>query len=186
MNLEFISYARLLPNDHTKLLEIRNLKYVRKNMKNDSIIKINDHLSWINNFENDNTKIYYAVFSDNNLVGGVNITDINYKSGTSSWGLFMKENINPMIPSIATYLIIDKVFNTLELNTLNLEVNQLNINAYKFDKNFGFIDDGEYDDGKNSYYLMHIDKTMWEQHKDKGLLKIVKTKINNSNIKFNN
>lgn len=186
MNLNFINYTKLSLEEHIKLLEIRNLEYVRKNMKSESIIELSDHLNWMNGLREDKTKIYYAVLSDDKLVGGINITDIDYKNGTSSWGLFMKANTNPMIPSIATYLIIDKVFNTLKLNELNLEVNKLNTNAYKFDKNFNFIDNGEYDDGKNSYYLMNMKKNDWESNKNKGLLKIIKTKIDNSNIVFNN
>lgn len=184
MNLKFLNYIKLSSNEHIQLLEIRNLEYVRINMKNDSIILIEDHLSWVEDLNDDDTKVYYAVFLDKKLVGGINITDIDTLDKTSSWGLFMQANINPMVPSIATYMIIDRIFNTLEINILNLEVNKRNSNAYKFDKNFGFIDNGEYNDGKNSYFLMYMNKANWELNKNKGLLKIVKSKIGNSTVTF--
>jgi len=184
MNLKLVNYTKLSSNEHIELLEIRNFSYVRKNMKNEALIKLEDHLSWIKTLNNDNTKTYFAVFSDNILVGGINITDIDMEQKTSSWGLFVRANINPMVPSISTYLIIDKVFRTLDVNTLNLEVNKLNINAYKFDKNFGFIDNGEYDDEDNSYYLMCMNKQDWETKKDSGLLKVIKLKIERSQIEI--
>jgi len=186
MNLKFINYIKLSAEEHLQLLKVRNFDYVRKNMKNDSIITINDHLDWIKKLSKDDSKMYYAIFSDNKLVGGINITDIDIEEMSASWGLFVQANINPMIPSIATYLIIDKVFNVLKLTTLNLEVNKININAYKFDKNFGFIDNGEYIDGKNSYYLMSMDRKDWESNKNKGLLKMVKSKISSATITFKN
>ncbi len=184
MNLKFINYTKLSVDEHTQLLKIRNFEYVRKNMKNDSIIAMENHLSWIENLGNDNTKVYYAVFLDNKLIGGINVTDIDILNKTSAWGLFMQANINPMVPSIATYIIIDRVFNILRINKLNLEVNKLNINAYKFDKNFGFVDNGEYNDGQNSYFLMYMHKSDWEVNKTKGLLKVVKSKIDNITITF--
>lgn len=186
MKLDFVNYTKLSLEEHIQLLEIRNQEYVRKNMKNDKIIKLQDHLSWIKVLKEDHTKIYYAIFSEGRLVGGINITDIDLYSKTSSWGLFMQNNLNPMIPTMSTYLIIEKIFNELCLDNLNLEVNKQNMNAYKFDKNFGFIDNGEYINGGNAYYLMTMNKTAWESNKTKGLLKIVKTKLNNSSITFKN
>jgi len=184
MNLNFVNYTKLSFDENLQLLKIRNFDYVRKNMKNDSIILIDDHISWVKSLYTDNTKIYYAILLDNTIVGGINITGIDYKTRVSSWGLFMQANTNPMIPSIATYLIIDKVFNTLNLDILNLEVNKINTNAYKFDKNFGFIHNGEYNDNENSYYLMSMDKDGWKSNKNNALLKIVKRKIDNANITF--
>ncbi len=185
MKLKLVNYTKLSLDEHIQLLEIRNQEYVRKNMRNDEIIKLQEHNSWIRSLEDDQTKVYYAILAEGKLVGGINITAIDLQNNTSSWGLFMQHNLNPMIPTISTYLIIDHIFNTLNLEKLDLEVNKQNVNAYNFDKNFGFTDNGEYSDGRNAYYLMTMNKADWESNKTKGLLKVVKTKIDNSNITLN-
>jgi len=184
MKLDFINYSKLSLEEHKQLLEIRNQEYVRRNMKNDAVIELEDHLSWISRLEEDKSKIYYAIFSDNTLVGGVNITEIDTNNSTASWGIFMQNNLNPMIPSLTTYLLIDKIFNSLGVDRLNLEVNKLNSNAHQFDKNFGFVDYDEYSDENNSYYLMYMKKDTWESNKELGLLKILKNKLDKTNYKF--
>ncbi len=184
MNLDFINYTNLSLEDHQQLLQIRNQEYVLRNMKNSDAIKIADHLSWVSTLGDDKSKLYYAIFSENTLVGGINITDMNHENSTSSWGLFIQNNLNPMIPSLATYLIIDKIFNSLGINKLNLEVNKLNSNAYQFDKNFGFVDNGEYSDDRNTYHLMSMDKDTWQLNKEQGLLKILKSKLTKINYTF--
>jgi UDP-4-amino-4,6-dideoxy-N-acetyl-beta-L-altrosamine N-acetyltransferase len=185
MNLTFTDYTLLTPKEHLDLLEIRNMEYIRQNMKNSNVIEENDHFRWVDTLKENNSKIYYALFWNQKLIGGINITDIDWVNKNASWGLFMKTNTNPMVPSMATYLIIEKVFHILGMEILNLEVNKLNQNAYKFDKNFGFIDKGEYSDKENSYYLMHMTKQIWEQSKNNNLLKIIKNQINKTDIKFN-
>ena len=184
MNLTFLNYTTLTPDQHKELLFIRNLDYVRINMLDDSVIDINDHLQWVEKLKNDSTRKYYAILLDNELIGGINITNIDMNNKTSYWGIFMKKNSNPMVPSLSTYIIIDKIFNELKLEILNLEVNINNINAYKFDKNFGFQDVDEYTKGESKYYLMKMHKDDWEQHKITPLLKIIKQKLDTVTIKF--
>ena len=52
------------------------------------------------------------------------------------------------------------------------------------DRNFGFIDNGEYSDEKNSYHLMTMEKETWKVAKNTGLLKILSSKLNKINYIF--
>ena len=184
MNIEFKNYILLSSNEHKEILEIRNSNYIRHNMNNKDIIEINAHLQWVENLKKDTKNIYYAVLIDEEILGAVYITEINYKDSTSTWGLYFKNNINPFISSFATYLLIDRIFNTLKIKRLNLEVSKLNTNAYKFDLSFGFL---VYDEVKNDYgeyYLMFMNSSKWEQSKTTGLLKTLGKKLEKVQYKF--
>jgi len=186
MTLEFKNYKYLSEAEHLQVLEIRNSDYVRNNMKNKNIINIECHLEWADNLKIDNESIYYAVFFDKVIVGAVYITELDYIISKSTWGLYFKKNINPLISSLSAYILFDYIFNTLHIQRLNLEVNKLNINAYKFDLNFGFQVYDEYTDNIDDYYLMSIKKDVWNEIRGIGLLKIFNKKLEKVNYKFIN
>lgn len=173
MILEFKNYKLLSLEEHGEILNIRNSDRVHNNMKSKDIIEIQEHLNWIEKLKQDTENIYYAVFADGIISGAVYITEIDYKKGSCTWGLYFQNNINPFVSSFSAYLLIDRIFNTLNIKRLNLEVNKLNINAYKFDLNFGFQVYDEHKDNLDEYYLMFMNQDIWNQHKSVGLLKTI-------------
>ena len=177
MKVVLKNYTLLNKQENINLLEIRNHEDMRKNMLSQDIILLENHINWLSSLKKSDTSFYYAVFIDNELYGGVNITRIDYNKSIASWGVFFKSDINPLIPSIATYLLIDRVFNTLNIKTLNLEVNKLNVNAYKFDLNFGFKVYDELEEDNNSYHLMTMDKEYWNNNKTIGLPRVIEKRI---------
>ena len=70
---------------------------------------------------------------------------------------------------MSTYLILDKIFNEMNIKRINLEVNKLNSFAYKFDLSFGFKIYHEYEENKTEYHLMSMDKEYWYKHKQSKL-----------------
>lgn len=184
MILEFKNYILLSLKEHNEVLSIRNSDHVRNNMKNKDIIDIQEHLNWIENLKKDTHNSYYAVLVNGIISGAVYITEIDYGKGVCTWGLYFKNNINPFISSFSAYLLIDRVFKILDMKRLNLEVNKLNINAYKFDLNFGFQVYDEYRDMSDEYYLMFMNQDSWDKHKNTGLLKTIGRKLNKIEYTF--
>ncbi|MBD3799583.1 MAG: UDP-4-amino-4,6-dideoxy-N-acetyl-beta-L-altrosamine N-acetyltransferase [Epsilonproteobacteria bacterium] len=184
MELIFKNFIKLTRVEHKDILNIRNSEYVRNNMKSRSIIKFEDHLNWINKLKQDNSNIYYAISFGDEIVGAIYITDIDYNQNKSTWGLYFKRNINPLILSVSTYCIIDKVFNELNLSILNLEVNKNNISAYNFNLSFGFKVYQNKLEMDEEYFLMRMTKDFWNKNKEHGPLKFLYKKIQNINIKF--
>jgi len=184
MRIEFKNYILLSSDEHIHILQIRNSDHVRHNMNNKHIINIKEHLDWLENLKEDTKNIYYAVFVDGIILGAVYITDINHVEETCTWGLYFENDTNPLIPSYSTYFLIERVFNTLKMKRLNLEVSKLNTKAYKFDLSFGFqvYDEIENDYGK--YYLMYITNIQWKQSKNVGLLKILTKKLEKVQYNF--
>ncbi len=184
MNLEFKNYTTLSNEEHIKLLSIRNSEHVRNNMKTKDIINIQEHMGWITKLEQSTTNTYYAVLVDDIICGAVYITDIDLDTKQSSWGLFFEQPINPFISSFSAYLLIDRIFTTLGIAKLNLEVNKLNTNAYKFDLNFGFEVYDEYRDNSDEYYLMFMNQETWNQRKETGLLRTISQRLKKVNYTF--
>ncbi|MCT7541261.1 UDP-4-amino-4,6-dideoxy-N-acetyl-beta-L-altrosamine N-acetyltransferase [Aliarcobacter cryaerophilus] len=184
MKLIFKNFVNLTRIEHENILKIRNIDYVRSNMKSKDIIAIEDHIHWVDKLKHNNSNIYYAVYYDDVVVGAIYITEIDYEQKKCTWGLYFKQNINPFISSVSTYCIIDKIFNELNLSILNLEVNKNNIPAYKFDLSFGFKVYDDKFEKEEEYYLMKMTKDFWNNNRQKGILKFIHSKIQNTDIKF--
>ena len=90
LNLYFKSFTKLTHEEKLKVLELRNYDYVRKNMYNNSIISKEEHFNFINNLKNRSDCIYWAIFSNKNLIGAINLTDI--KGNFAEWGFYIDNN----------------------------------------------------------------------------------------------
>ena len=179
-NLIFKNYKGLTKSEHKILLEIRNTNYVRMHTKSLNIITLNEHLIWVNELKASNKNIYYAIQYENIIIGSISIINIDYENKSCFWGLYFKKNINPFISSISSYIIIDKVFEDMKFNILNLEVSKENIAAYNFDISFGF---DVYDENDKYFYMLMSSKS-WKNNKNKKILKIINNKIKSINYEF--
>ncbi len=184
MTLLFKNYVSLSPHEHKSLLEIRNAERVRLHMKRQTIIALQEHLNWVEQLKSDIHNSYFALFLDDTLVGAIYITDIDFEKKTAFWGLYFQENIHPFASSLATYLIIERVFHDLGLEKLYLEVKKSNTNAYKFDLNFGFKVDGEHEESGTTYIQMSMNEADWERSKLSGLPKTIRKKVDKITYQF--
>ena len=180
MNIVFKKFIDLEKNEHISLLKIRNSPKVRLNTKSKKIIDLQNHLLWLNKIKTDNSNQYFAIFYNDIVVGSMSILSINQNKKECSWGLYFKENINPILSSLCTYILIDKIFNEMNIQRLTLEVEKINTQAYKFDLSFGF----EVYDTINNYFHMDMTKEKWNKNKDIGYMKLLEKKVNKIQYKF--
>lgn len=171
-------------DEHKKILEIRNSDHVRFKMKSNEIIALKNHLEFVERLKIDKKNIYYGVFYNQAMVGVVDITNIDNVKRECFWGLYIDKNTIPYISSLATYLLIERVFSYFEIEKLCLEVQTSNTSAYKLDVNFGFSVDDEYTNNDERYYLMSMSKKHWQEYKQKPLMKILKNKIDKIPYEF--
>lgn len=184
MKLEFKDYTLLSLYEHQELLNIRNSKPIRKNMKSHNIIKTQEHLAWVKSLITDTHNYYYAVYLNSIIQGAVYITDINRANSSSSWGLFFKKETNPFVPSLSAYLLINKVFDDLKLKNLNLEVQKSNTNAYAFDLHLGFKVNGEVFYDLELYYKMSMSYEQWQSEQSCPLIKALKKKLKKTTYQY--
>ena len=119
------------------ILEWRNHPNIRKWMYNQKEISFESHLNFIESLKNSKDKIYFLVKVDKKYIGTLYFTDINYQNKSIYFGLYS----NPKITGIGKILlktIIDYAFNTLNMNTLKLEVFDTNKKALNLYKKFNF------------------------------------------------
>ena len=106
-------------------------------MIDNSIISIEDHLSFIDNLENDVSKYYYAVIKDKYILGSIYVVNWNSKDRTCEWGCFL----NPKFFGLGLklgYLFIRLIFNYFSALGIYANVMNDNIGAIQLNKTIGF------------------------------------------------
>lgn len=175
MKIIFKRFTSLNLEENQNLLEIRNSDYVRFHMENSNKIEYKDHLQFIEKLKN-SSSIYFSVILDSQIIGAVYVNQIN---GNNYLGLYFKEEINPLISSISTFLFLDYIFLNIH-QKLQSFVKKENSMAFSFNKNFGFE---LYKEDENYFYL-ELEKQKWENRKNSKLLKPIKNYLDKIDYEF--
>jgi UDP-4-amino-4,6-dideoxy-N-acetyl-beta-L-altrosamine N-acetyltransferase len=153
--LKFKDYKNLSVDEHKKLLKIRNKKEVLKASRNSKRIELKEHLEWVKNLPKN--KKYFAVFVNNEIIGGVNYT---FKEDiVTDWGIFFADFIKPFFTSVITFVFIEKMFEKYDI--LYSEVKKDNKRALKFNQFFGIEIYAENKD----FYKLKLTKEKWNNYK---------------------
>lgn len=143
-SLDLINFIDLNDAQKREVLEFRNSKKVRKYMLNEDIIKLEDHLRYIEFLKLRGDKRYFLVKSKDLSIGVIDFTKI--KNGSCSMGIYANPNLR-QVGDILMNRLLDYGFNTLALHTINLQVKKDNLKAIKLYFRCGFTllsQDGEY------------------------------------------
>lgn len=175
MKIFFKDYKNLDKEDLVLILNLRNQKKIRENMIDDKIISLENHFNWIKTLENNTCKKYFSVSLENEIIGSLSYVNDNQKI---SWGVFFKENINPFVTSSSTFIFLNYIFEISQ--TIYSSVKKGNLDAFNFNKNFGFK---IYDEDENYFYLK-LEKEEWENRKNLKLLKLIKNYLDKIDYEF--
>lgn len=165
MNLEFKNFIYLNDRELKEILELRNQNYIKDNMVNNETIRLENHLNFIDALKTLGNRKYFAVLEENKIIGSLYFV----KNEELTWGLYFKEEINPIIKSCVTYLFLDFIFSKFS-EDINSFVKRKNIQALNFNKNFGF----EIFKEDEEYYYLKLSKELWENRKNSKLIKPIK------------
>jgi len=137
--IELINFINASLEEKKMILEWRNHLNIRKWMYNQKDISLDSHLNFIESLKTSKDKIYFLVKIGKEYIGTIYFTNIKYQNKSTYFGLY--SNPYSKTPGIGTTLlkiIIDYAFNTLNINTLKLEVFEINEKALKLYKKFNF------------------------------------------------
>ena len=151
-----INYTELSLKRREKILEYRNHDSVRKWMIDDSIISLEDHLSFIDNLRNDNSKHYYAVVKEDNILGCIYITDWNNNSKTCEWGCFL----NPKFFGLGLklgYIFVNLIFIYFKAIKIYANVCVENVGAIQLNTVLGFKELSN----KNNIIHYELESVFW-------------------------
>ncbi|WP_419766232.1 MAG: hypothetical protein ACNI28_05565 [Arcobacter sp.] len=158
-------YLLLSNEEHKELLNIRNKEYIREVSLDTNIIKFVNHISFVKGLKNSDKK-FFAIISDDKIIGGVNVFDINKDI---KWGIFFLDEANIIIKSIVPLYFLEYIFKTYKKEEIFLDVKKENINTISYDKNLGFkvFKDGD------KIISMKMNNLEFEKAKEKHFLKRV-------------
>lgn len=159
MEIKFKDYRLLNILEHKQLLEIRNLDYVRNVSSDNKFLNLEEHMNWVNKLNKD---LYFVVFFNGDLLGGVNLLK---KIEKNFWGIFFTNETSAILTSICVFNFLDFAFSKTDL--LNSAVLKTNKVALSYDANFGFKRTGE--DEKQVYFNQSLNQ--WQAFKSRKLAK---------------
>ncbi|WP_418187149.1 hypothetical protein [Aliarcobacter lanthieri] len=175
MKIVFKDFIFLNDSEIKDILELRNQKYIRENMINTDIINFENHICFINSLKTITNKKYFAIFYEEQLLGSVNFI----KNEELSWGLYFKEEVNPILKSLSIYLFLDFIFEKFD-EDINSFVKKINLQALNFNKHFGFKVFKEDED----FVYLKLSKIDWENQKNSKLLKPIKRYLDKIEYQF--
>src|SRR5574344_351431 len=86
--LTFRNFTKLPQKDLLYILEKRNSPDIRNKMTNTTIISRENHLSFCKSLRNNPTKLYFAVYLNNAIIGVIDFQNINYDKHTYEPGSY--------------------------------------------------------------------------------------------------
>lgn len=166
-NLSFINFNYLSDSVLLEILEHRNAKEIREQMRNTEIISKDEHLNFCKSLHNNNKLFYYAVFHDDKLIGVIDGIILDEVSRTFMPGcyFFDESSIVRTHACVASAYIWDKK----NLLYSKIIVRKNNIKALIFNiLKLGYKIDGEDDE----YYHLSIKLNKNENSTNTKLKKI--------------
>jgi len=136
MNTAFlINFINLSKEKKLEILSWRNDQSIRIWMYDDSIIKEESHISFIDTLKEDKTKQYFLVSNSDKDLGVIYFTDIS--KDQVEFGIYSNPNTKK-VGKILMETICNYGFNTLKTKKLIAEVFENNIKAISLYNQFNF------------------------------------------------
>lgn len=148
------NYVNLTQDEKELVLTHRNLN--KKWMLHQDEIMLSEHLSWIESLKNDNTKLNYLVFKDNNPFIAISYHDI--KEEEAYWGYFLINNNYKSEVLKIEKMIIDFAFDNLKINRL-ICINDSENHVIKIHQFFGFKEIEKRFLNNKEYIVMALEKS---------------------------
>ena len=149
LDLRIVNYTDMTLDESRKIWEVRNLPAIRKYMTQPEPFPFESHQSFVESLRNDTSKLYYAIFRDDELVGSYDF--IGIKDGDSAeHGLY----INPVVYGKRYGTIIESVMDEYirerGVHRILAEVLKNNLPSYHYHLKVGYR---VYQEDEKYYYL---------------------------------
>ena len=139
--LELRPIDQLTHAQQMQLLTMRNQPEVRNNMYTSHVISKDEHANWVQGLEGDESREFFGVFLDGELIGAISLNDISRANHRADWAFYLDANRQGGgIGSALEFKFLEYAFEKLE--KLNCEVLEFNEPVIKLHKKFGFKEEG--------------------------------------------
>jgi len=164
------NYVLLTAEENKELLKIRNTKHIRNLSLKKEKIELSSHLGWIQSLKNNASFSYYAIFYENELLGGINIFDVNTKI---KWGVFFKEHASLLIKSFVPLYFFEHIFSFYNVENIYAEVIEENENAFNYNKSLGFL----LEEKKQKASVLILNKKIFFKHLETKILQGIRKRM---------
>lgn len=168
--MKIVRYGIRLEKLNTKTAELvrqwRNDAKIKQHMFYTADISEEQQQQWFNSIDNADN-FYFVIYTDNRPIGLINISDINWRSGTAQTGLFIYDDkyIGSDIPVRASLAMLDVFFLLLDLKKVHAKVKGDNRAAHAYNTSLGFTQTDKVEEGKG--YLYELSKAAYMQQAQK-------------------
>ncbi len=149
--LEFriVNYTDMTEEESRMVWQIRNLPEIRKCMTQQDPFPFESHLSFVESLKCNETKLYYAIFIGNELLGSYDF--INIKNGDSAeHGLYINPTFHGKGYGRTIEYIMDEYIKSKGIRHILAEVLKCNNISYNYHLKVGYE---VYKEDENYYYL---------------------------------
>jgi UDP-4-amino-4,6-dideoxy-N-acetyl-beta-L-altrosamine N-acetyltransferase len=138
------NFINLSQEEKKIVLDWRNSDQTRNGMYSNEEIKWQEHLSFIQRLETDDTRLYFLAFIKENPVGVVYFTGISIMHKRGVYGIYLRPDgqFPPDTGVLLREVILELSFRHMDFNTLNSEVLSDNKLAYIYNRRGGFKEEG--------------------------------------------
>ncbi|GGK34136.1 hypothetical protein GCM10010965_28800 [Caldalkalibacillus thermarum] len=135
----------LTPKELPLILNWRNSERVRKNMVNDHIISMHEHLQWFRKIQNKGSECYLVFYINEKPIGLVCFNKIDDNHRHCMWGFYVGEDNAPKGSGLAMgYMGLNYAFEQIYLNKVYGEVLSYNQISKNFHIKLGFAKEGKF------------------------------------------
>lgn len=163
-----------LGQEHKSLvLEWRNAGHIRPFMNHAEPIPLDEHYRWLNSAEKDASKLVKLCFYQEQPIGLVQFSQINFTNQTCEWGFYIGDQACPRgSGKIMGILALDLIFKERQMRKVGAQILDFNQKSLSYHRRLGFVEEGRLCKQilRNQQYtdvvLMAIFREQWEKHSE--------------------
>ncbi|MGN1078947.1 MAG: UDP-4-amino-4,6-dideoxy-N-acetyl-beta-L-altrosamine N-acetyltransferase [Alphaproteobacteria bacterium] len=166
-NLIFKNFTETSTEERRQILIWRNSDRIRLKMFDQNIISLDKHIKWIDSLKQEKDLLYFLVCLENNPIGVVDFTSLNFIEKSGSFGYYTDEKFTIYAPLIETELL-RYFFEELHFDIIYASVLENNQKVYLSHKkyfNFKDIDYSIHYETKLKIFNLCLSKQIWENRK---------------------
>ena len=136
-----VTLKRITADDIEEIRYWRNQPFIRNTMQFRKHITKKMQQEWFRSINN-KYNYYFLIHYKNKNIGVINVRNVNLKEMHGEGGIFIwdKQYWDTFIPSFATFILLDFIFNTLNISTKSfIRILKTNKRAIAYNKALGYV-----------------------------------------------
>lgn len=149
LDLRIVNYIDMSLDESYMVWELRNLPEIRKCMTQAEPFPFDSHQKFVKSLRTNSTKLYYAIFEDDKLIGSYDFVDIK-DGGSAEHGLYINSAVHGKGYGTIIESVMDGYIRIRGVHRILAEVLKSNPKSYHYHLKVGYQ---VYQENEKYYYL---------------------------------